>query len=306
MRGAAFDVLAPAYDAAFTATPLGTLLRRSVWKRLDASFAPGQHVLELACGTGEDAVHLAERGVRVLATDASPVMAETARRKVSKAGWGGLVDVQHLPIEDLARLRPSPLGGGGLEQGGGQEGGVPIGAGASVPHRAAPLLTSPLSQPPPPRGEEQFPFDGAFSDFGGLNCVADLGSVARDLAALLRPGAPVLLCVMGPIVPWEWAWYLGHGQPGKAFRRLRPGGVSWRGLTVRYPSIGKIRRAFAPAFRFRRVSGVGVFLPPTYAEEWTRRHPRLLAALDRWERRLAAVRPFPWLADHFLVELERA
>ena len=256
-REGAFDVLAPAYDSSFTATPLGTLLRRAVWKRLDVSFAPGRHVLELACGTGEDAVHLAERGVRVLATDASPVMVETARRKVSRAGLGGLIDARHLPIEDLPRL------------------------------------------------SEQT-FDGAFSDFGGLNCVADLRAVARDLAALLRPGAPLLLCVMGPIVPWEWAWYLGHGQPGKAFRRLRPGGVAWRGLTVRYPSIRSLRRAFSPAFHFRRVSGVGVFLPPTYAEEWTRRHPRLLAALDRWERRLAAVRPFPWLADHFLVELERA
>jgi len=257
-REGAFDVLAPEYDVAFTATPLGTLLRRSVWSRLDASFAPGQRVLELACGTGEDAAHLAGRGVRVLATDASPVMVETARRKVVRAGLGGLVDVQHRPIEDLSGLRPAEK------------------------------------------------FDGAFSDFGGLNCVADLRAVARDLAALLRPGAPLLLCVMGPLVPWEWAWYLGHAQPAKAFRRLRPGGVAWRGLTVRYPSIRSLRRAFSPVFHFRRVSGVGVFLPPTYAEEWTRRHPRLLAALDRWESRLAAVRPFPSLADHYLVELERA
>jgi hypothetical protein len=150
------------------------------------------------------------------------------------------------------------------------------------------------------------PFDGAFSNFGGLNCIADLPAVASRLAALLRPGAPALLCVMGPIVPWEWIWYLGHLQPGKAFRRLRPGGVAWRGLTVRYPSIRSLRRAFAPAFRLRSVAGIGAFLPPTYMEEWTRRHPRLLAALDRWERRLAAVRPFPSLSDHYLAELERA
>jgi SAM-dependent methyltransferase len=193
--------------------------------------------------------------VRVLATDASPVMAETARRKVTKAGLGGLVEVRNLPIEEL-----------------------------------------------PGSGET---FDGAFSDFGGLNCVADLRAVSHTLAGLLRPGAPVLLCVMGPVVPWEWAWYLGHGQLGKAFRRLRPGGVTWRGLTVRYPSIRALRKAFSPSFRLRRVSGVGVFLPPTYVEEWTRRHPRLLSILNRWERRLASVPPFPWLADHYLAELER-
>jgi hypothetical protein len=50
----------------------------------------------------------------------------------------------------------SPLGGGGLEQGGGQEGGVAsdrnLPASEALPDRGAPLLTSPLSQPPPPQG----------------------------------------------------------------------------------------------------------------------------------------------------------
>ena len=75
----AFDALAADYDASFTATPLGTLLREAVWRRLDARFAPGDRVLELACGTGEDAVHLASRGVRVTAVDASAAMVEAAR-----------------------------------------------------------------------------------------------------------------------------------------------------------------------------------------------------------------------------------
>ena len=155
-------------------------------------------------------------------------------------------------------------------------------------------------------GELPGPFDGAFSNFGGLNCVADLAAVASSLAARLRPGAPVLLCVMGPLVPWEWVWFLGKGKPADAFRRLRPGGVPWRGLTVRYPSIRALRRAFAPAFRALRVSAVGALLPPTYWEVWTtRRHPRLLSALASWERRLETVPPLPWLADHYLLELER-
>jgi len=254
----AFDALAAGYDDTFTATPLGRRLRAAVWRRLDARFAPGDRVLELACGTGEDAVHFGARGVRVTATDGAAAMVETARRKVAAAGLEDRVEVYRLALTELAA---AGLGG---------------------------------------------PFDGAFSDYGGLNCAADLRSLARALAGLLRPGAPLLLCVMGPLVPWEWAWYLGRGRPGKAFRRLRPGGVAWRGTTVRYPSIGALRRAFAPAFHPVRACAVGALLPPTYAEAWSRRHPRLLAALDRWERRLEAVPPLPWLADHFLLELERA
>ncbi len=262
VASAPFDSLAAGYDAGFTATPLGALLRQAVQRRLDACFAPGSRVLEIACGTGEDAVHLGRRGVRVLATDAAEAMIERAREKVTAAGLAGIVEPRRLAIEDLAAL--------------------------------AGTIDS---------------FDGAFSDFGGLNCVADLPSAARDLAALLRPGAALLLCVMGPLVPWEWAGFLGRGEPGKAFRRLRRGGVPWRGVTVRYPSPTALRRAFAPAFRPVRLSAVGALLPPTeWAIEWERwaaRHPCLLAALARWERRLETLPPLPWLADHYLLELVR-
>ena len=260
----AFDALAADYDASFTATPLGTLLREAVWRRLDARFSPSDRVLELACGTGEDAVHLARRGVRVTAIDASAAMVETARRKVATAGLEEMIEVHHQEISSLCS--PLPLAGEG----------------------------------PGVRA-----FDGAFSNFGGLNCVSDLPALAQALAQRLRPSALVLLCVMGPLVPWEWIWYLGKGDPARAFRRLRCGGVVWRGLTVRYPSIRAIRRVFAPEFRTLRVSAVGALLPPTYIEEWVRRHPRLLAALARWERRLERVPPLPWLADHYLIELER-
>ena len=59
----------PTTTAVFTESRLGELLRQAVWRRLDDVFRPGDRVLELDCGTGEDAVHLARRGVRVLATD---------------------------------------------------------------------------------------------------------------------------------------------------------------------------------------------------------------------------------------------
>jgi SAM-dependent methyltransferase len=263
-----FDDLAAGYDDAFTHGAIGTLLRRPLQRRLQAAFAAGDRVLELACGTGEDAVHLGRHGVRVLATDASPGMVAAAKRKVEAAGLLDLVEVRQLAVEELPRL------------------------GGQGPASLAPLA-----------GEQTF--DGAFSSFGGFNCIADPRGPARDLAALLRPGARVLLCVMGPLVPWEWAWFLLRGRPGKALRRLRPGGAAWRGMVIRYPSIGAMRRAFAPEFRARRTAAIGVLLPPSYAEPWAARHPRLLARLDRWERRWETLPPLPWLADHYLLELER-
>jgi SAM-dependent methyltransferase len=77
----AFDPLAPAYDAAFTHSPVGRYLRDQIHKRLDLHFQAGNHVLELGCGTGEDALYLAKRGVHVTATDVSEGMLNVAREK---------------------------------------------------------------------------------------------------------------------------------------------------------------------------------------------------------------------------------
>jgi SAM-dependent methyltransferase len=78
---APFDSTATNYDADFTHTPLARTLRAIVWEHLDSLFPPGSRVLELTCGTGEDAHHLAARGVHVLATDQSEKMLDIARDK---------------------------------------------------------------------------------------------------------------------------------------------------------------------------------------------------------------------------------
>lgn len=148
------------------------------------------------------------------------------------------------------------------------------------------------------------PFDGALSDFGGLNCVDDLHDVARQLAIALRPGAPAVLCVMGPVVPWEVAWFLAHGDPRRAVRRWR-GATEWRGLTIRYPSAWATARAIEPWFEVRRRWALGVLVPPSYVEAVAARHPAALARLDRWERRIEQWPAAVALADHYVLEVER-
>jgi SAM-dependent methyltransferase len=148
------------------------------------------------------------------------------------------------------------------------------------------------------------PFDGALSNFGGLNCVADLDTVVDGLAACVRPGGTALLCIMGPTVPWEWIWCLLHGQPRKAFRRLARV-TWWRGMPIRYPSIRSMRRLLAPSFEVRRTWALGALIPPSYAEPWARRHPRLLASLARGERRIERWPGAAQLADHYVLEIAR-
>src|SRR5436309_2671167 len=104
MPAAVFDALAPEYDSRFSESALGRIVRRAVWRWLDRAFVSGARVLELNCGTGEDAVHLAARGVRVLATDASAAMLDLARAKIGAAGLGGSVHLRQLEIERLDDL----------------------------------------------------------------------------------------------------------------------------------------------------------------------------------------------------------
>ena len=81
-RTAPFDAIADEYDAVFTHSLIGRAQRESVWREIDRLFRPGQRVLEINCGTGVDALHLAARGVQVVACDASAGMVAVARRRL--------------------------------------------------------------------------------------------------------------------------------------------------------------------------------------------------------------------------------
>ena len=264
---APFDAEAATYDDAFTATRLGRWLRDLVRPRLAAAFPPGSRVLELGCGTGEDAVWLARRGAHVVAVDASARMVEVARQKAARLDLAGSVDTQVLRIEDLA--------GAMAERG----------------------LFQPAS------------FDGALSNFGALNCVADLEPVALALARLVRPGGRVALVVMGPWCPWEMVWYAAHGDLRTAWRRLRANGalaqVGGERLRVYYPSPRQVTAAFAPYFALAGRRGIGVLLPPTFLGGLVERYPAPFERLARWEARIASTRLASLLNDHYLLELAR-
>lgn len=103
MRQTAFDALAASYDADFTDSVIARHLRARVWDRLAARFAPGQRVLELGCGTGEDAAFLAQRGVFVHATDASFAMRQVASRKLVSFIDDGHAQVDALDLRALPR-----------------------------------------------------------------------------------------------------------------------------------------------------------------------------------------------------------
>ena len=150
-------------------------------------------------------------------------------------------------------------------------------------------------------------FDGAFSNFAPLNCVADLRPVVCGLARLLKPGSAAMLVLFGTCCPGEMAAETLRGRPHLAFRRFRRGAIparlSGREFQIVYHRCGDLRRAFAPWFELERRIGIGVTVPPSAAEPWITRHLRLLAMMEMIDRLLS--RPMAVLGDHVLYQFRR-
>lgn len=101
-----FDSIASGYDLTFTHTEIGKRQRAAVYSVLEKILSDHQikNVLELNCGTGEDAIFFAQKGLQVLATDISPEMVRVAAHKAEQKGVSHLVRTRVCAFQDLALL----------------------------------------------------------------------------------------------------------------------------------------------------------------------------------------------------------
>jgi hypothetical protein len=151
-------------------------------------------------------------------------------------------------------------------------------------------------------------FDGALSNFSGLNGVADLNQAARDLASLVKIGAPVIVCLSSRFCLWETLWFLLHGKFRKAFRRstgVATVNVGDCAVRVHYPTLRKVRKLFSPSFLTLSCTGIGVAVPPTYLEPILRKYPRVLGLLRLIDRGISHLPIFRAIGDHMLLRFER-
>jgi ubiquinone/menaquinone biosynthesis C-methylase UbiE len=101
----AFSRQAGVFDQLFGNNPVIMYKRRRVREHILALAQPGASMLELNCGTGEDALYFAERGFYVHATDISEGMLEALQRKISATGSGAHISWENCSFTQLDRLR---------------------------------------------------------------------------------------------------------------------------------------------------------------------------------------------------------
>ncbi len=267
----AFTLAAPLFDADEARNPLARWTRRRSLATLDAAFAPGARVIEIGCGTGIEATHLAARGVHVVATDVAPGMIAALAAKLAPGGRAAALADRITP-----RLLPAHrIGDLAAEYGPGSFDGAYSSLG--------PLNCEP-SLAPVAAGLARLIRPGGRLVFSLLNryCLWETAWYlrARDPGRAFR----------------RWG--------GEAEGTARG---DWQDIrfTCYYWTPGVTARAFAPHFRVVRRQGLPWLLPPLYLDGLVRRAPGLFRRLARLDRHWAAVWPAWALGDHLLVEFER-
>jgi ubiquinone/menaquinone biosynthesis C-methylase UbiE len=100
----AFDSVAGDYDGPSGNNALIQDMRDEMWRWLGETFAPGDRLIDLGCGTGLDAVHLAKLGYRITATDWSPRMVARTTDRARRESVAGQIQAMTLGAHQLERL----------------------------------------------------------------------------------------------------------------------------------------------------------------------------------------------------------
>jgi ubiquinone/menaquinone biosynthesis C-methylase UbiE len=104
---AAFDSVAADYDGPRGNNASIQDMREEMWHWLDAAFSQPSRLLDLGCGTGLDAVRMAQKGHRVTAADWSPQMVERTRDRARSAGLTARIAALHVGAHELSEIEDS-------------------------------------------------------------------------------------------------------------------------------------------------------------------------------------------------------
>ena len=152
-------------------------------------------------------------------------------------------------------------------------------------------------------------FDGAYSNFGALNCVPELAHMARECARLLRPGGTLVFSVMGRICPWEIVHYLRRGQWARVRVRYARDfvrvGMNRQDVYTHYYTPREFFAPFAAHFSLIEQRGLCILAPPPYLTSVRERHPHWYDWSWRADRHIAGWPLLRALGDHFLIVMRK-
>ncbi|HCK65664.1 MAG TPA: hypothetical protein DHW49_05315 [Anaerolineae bacterium] len=148
------------------------------------------------------------------------------------------------------------------------------------------------------------PFDGIFSNFGGLNCIHDLTDIVQGIKKVLKPNGYVVFVFMPKICFWEIA-QIFLGRINIATRRFKKNGVqaNVRGVMVNtyYFSSNQVKRWLSEDFEILNAQSLSLFAPPMNQTGFINRFPALTNFLLRCDEIIGKLPLFNQCGDFLIM-----
>lgn len=159
------------------------------------------------------------------------------------------------------------------------------------------------------RLENNGPFDAVFSNFGGLNCTAELDKVLASLPPLLKPGGTATLVIIPGFCLWETLLAF-KGKFKTATRRFfskngRMAHIEGQYFKCWYYNPGYVIKHAAKDFEVIGLEGLCCIVPPSYIEGFAEKYPRVYQWLVKWEHRLKATWLWKYIGDYYIITLRK-
>jgi len=288
-----FDQAAPTYDTHFTHSEIGKLQRKLVYQQLKKQLKNSKNILEINCGTGEDAIWLAQQNFNVLATDISEKMIEVAQSKSNVTNLiFKVLDINTLS-EETENFDLLFSNFGGLN---------------CLTKNELVLFFKVLDINT--LSEETENFDLLFSNFGGLNCLTknELVLFFNSAAKILTENGKMSLVIMPKNTIWEQFYFLLKLDFKNAFRRTKKvilANVEGEKVVTYYYNPKDIVTLAETNFEFIEVKPIGFFVPPSYLEPFFKNKKSVLNGLSFLENTIKNVAFLSKYSDHYIITLQK-
>ena len=255
-----FNKISDSFDEEDRENAILQWMRNTVYEIYLSYFKKGDKLLELNAGTGIDAVYLASKGIKILATDISDEMISRLKDKIIKMNLQKMISVENLSFGEINKI-------------------------------------------------DQKDFDGAISNFGGLNCINDFEKLSESLGERIKPGGKFIAVVMNSFCPWEIFYYLLKLDPSNAFRRFSKAGIdanlSEFKIKSFYFSPGEFADSFSKYFEIEKIYSHGLFTPPPYMFGIYNKAKPLVNTFMKIDNITKNIFPLNRIGDHFIIVLKR-
>jgi SAM-dependent methyltransferase len=154
-------------------------------------------------------------------------------------------------------------------------------------------------------------FDLIFSNFGGLNCLSrtELIKFKTGCGLLQHKNAQLVFVIMGTNCWWERFYFSWKKEKAKARRRSDPSGadtvIENQHFKTYYHSPELLKQLFETEYDHISTKPIGLFVPPSYLEEYIRNKKIFFGFLKRMDTIFGHMSFLSNYADHYLIVFKK-